>query len=89
MPTPMKPIQICGHARFEMRRRGISDTEVEAAVRNPEQVLPAKKGRQVMQSKVGAGGHLLLRVVVKAEPAAYVVVTAYLTNKVAKYWKRT
>ncbi len=36
MPTPRKPIQICGHARFEMRRRGISDTEVEAAVRNPE-----------------------------------------------------
>ena len=89
MRAPMKPIQICGHARFEMRRRGISDTEVEAVVRNPGQVLPAKKGRQVMQSKAGAGGHLLLRVVVRVEPAAYVIITAYLTNKVAKYWKRT
>ena len=85
----MKPVLICGHARFEMRRRGISDADVEAVVWNPGQTLPAKKGRQVLQSKVGPGGHLLLRVVVKPESAAYVVITAYLTNKVAKYWKRT
>lgn len=85
----MKPIQISGHARFEMGRRGITDAEVEGVVRNPGQVLPAKKGRQVFQSKVGSGGHLLLRVIVKAEPAGYAVISAYRTNKVAKYWKQT
>jgi len=85
----MKPIQISGHARFEMQRRGITNTEIEGVVRNPGQVLPAKKGRQVFQSKVGAAGQLLLRVVVKEEPAAYAVVTVYLTNKVAKYWRQT
>jgi hypothetical protein len=85
----MKPIQISGHARFEMLRRGITDTEVEAVVRKPGQVLPAKKGRQVFQSKVGPAGHLLLRVVVKDEPAAYAVITVYLTNKIAKYWRQT
>ena len=85
----MKPIQISGHARFEMQRRGITDGDVEAVVRKPGQVLTAKKGRQVFQSKVGPAGHLLLRVVVKDEPAAYAVITAYLTNKVAKYWCQT
>ena len=85
----MKSIRISGHARFEMQRRGITDADVEAVVRKPGQVLPAKKGRQVLQSKVGAGGQLLLRVVVKEEPAAYAVITAYLTSKVAKYWKQT
>jgi hypothetical protein len=85
----MKPIQISGHARFEMARRGITDAEVEAVMRSPGQVLPAKKGRQVFQSKVGSAGHLLLRVVVKDEPAGYAVISAYLTNKVAKYWKQT
>lgn len=85
----MKPIQISGHAGFEMQRRGITDAEVEAVVRKPGQVLPAKKGRQVFQSKVGTGGHLLLRVVVKEESTAYAVITVYLTNKVAKYWKQT
>jgi hypothetical protein len=85
----MKPIQISGHARFEMERRGIVEVEVEAVVRNPGQVLPAKKGRQVFQSKMGSGGHLLLRVIVKDEPASYAVISAYVTNKVAKYWKQT
>lgn len=72
-----------------MNRRGITNAEVEAVVRNPGQVLPAKKGRQVFQSKVGSGGQFLLRVIVKDEPTGYAVISAYLTNKVAKYWKRT
>jgi hypothetical protein len=85
----MKPIQIAGHARFEMQRRNTTEAEVEAVVRNPEQILPAKKGRQMFQSKVDSKGHLLLRVIVKEEATAYVVVSAYKTSKVAKYWRQT
>ena len=86
---PVKPIFIAAHARFEMQRRGIRESEIEAVIRNPGQIVPSKKGRQICQSKLGATGRMLLRVVVKEEPAAYAVVTAYLTNKVAKYWKQT
>jgi hypothetical protein len=85
----MKPIQISGHARFEMQRRDTTEAEVEAVVRNPGQVLPARNGRQIHQSKVGPEGHLLLRVIVKDEPTAYVVVSAYKTSKVGKYWRLT
>jgi hypothetical protein len=59
-----KPVHITGHARFEMGRRGISEAQVMALLRTPQQIVPSRKGRQIYQSKI-AGGRLLLRVVVK------------------------
>jgi len=82
-----KRIFSSGHARFEMKRRGISEREVERVIRNPEQIVLSRKGREIYQSKLGPRGHLLLRVVVKETAAAYNVVTAYKTSKVAKYWR--
>ena len=82
-----KPINISGHAQFEMHRRGIDRAEVEQVIRSPEQVLPSRKGREIYQSRFGPRGRLLLRVVVKEVATAYHVVTAYKTSKVAKYWK--
>jgi hypothetical protein len=85
---PEKPVSISGHARFEMRRRGITEAQVIRVLRHAEQVVPSRKGRHIHQSRV-AGGRLLLRVVVKEAVAAYHVVTAYKTAKIVKYWKRT
>jgi hypothetical protein len=82
-----KPIRISGHAHFEMKRRGIRRSEVEAAIRTPGQILPSVKGRQVYQSRIGRAGRLLLRVIVKEDDKTYHVVTAYKTSKVAKYWR--
>lgn len=79
-----KPVRISGHARFEMRRRRVTESEVIRVLRRPEQIVPSRKGRQIHQSRV-AGGRLLLRVVVKEAAAAYHVVTAYKTGKIAKY----
>jgi hypothetical protein len=42
-----KPIRISGHARFEMKRRGISFAQVKAAIRSPGQIVPSAKGRQI------------------------------------------
>jgi hypothetical protein len=81
-----KRIIISPHARFEMRRRGIAPGEVMAAVRQPDQIVPSPKGREIRQSLLGQKGRLLLRVVVKETPVAYYVVTAYKTTKIAKYW---
>lgn len=69
-----------------MQRRGVTEAEVTAAIRRPGQVLSAPKGRTIHQSKV-AGGRMLLRVVVREVAAAYHVITAYRTSKVAKYWR--
>lgn len=84
---PAKPIVIVPHARFEMRRRGISEADIEVVVRRPGQVVPSRKGRQIHQSKIAAA-RMLLRVVVKEEATAYHVITAYKTNNIAKYWKQ-
>jgi uncharacterized protein DUF4258 len=84
----MKPIQFSTHANFEMQRRGISQADVEAVVENPGQILPSKNGRRIYQSKLGAAGQKLLRVIVKEDDMAYHIITAYKTSKVAKYWKQ-
>jgi hypothetical protein len=82
-----KLVRISSHARFEMKRRGIRPGEVIQTIRNPGQVLPSVKGREVYQSLIGATGRFLLRVVVKQAAGAYYVVTAYKTSKIAKYWR--
>ena len=82
-----KPIVFSRHALFEMRRRGVSRSDVIRLIRSPGQVLPSVKGRTIYQGLIGAARRLLLRVVVKEEAAAYHVVTAYKTTKIAKYWR--
>ena len=62
-----KPIRFSGHARFEMKRRGISQSSAEATVREPGQVVPSVKGREIYQSLIGKHRRLLLRVIVKED----------------------
>jgi hypothetical protein len=81
-----KPILFSGHALFEMKRRGVAQSDVIRLIRSPGQVLPSVKGRTVYQDLIGPARRVLLRVVVK-EDAAYRVVTAYKTTKIAKYWR--
>lgn len=56
----------------------------------PDQVVPALRGRAVHQSLVpesGAGRQRLLRVVLEEQGDALVIVTAYVTSRIAKYWQ--
>jgi hypothetical protein len=69
-----------------MKRRGIRPAEVRRMIRNPGQVVPSVKGREIYQGLLGRAHRLLLRVVVKEEAHAYHVVTAYKTSKITKYW---
>jgi len=83
----LKPIIISEHALFEMRRRGNGRAEVLRTIRNPGQVVPSVKGRDIYQDLIGRNRRLLLRVVVKEDADAYHVVTAYQTSQIAKYWR--
>lgn len=71
------------HARSQMWRRGINESEVLRVLDAPEQVRPVRDGRVVAQAVDAAG--LLLRVFVAAEPDPPVIVTVYRTSKIAKY----
>lgn len=40
----VKQIVIAPHALFEMQRRGISQADLEAVIRTPQQIIPSTKG---------------------------------------------
>ena len=86
---PIAGYVITPHAAFEMARRKISAETVEGVMAAPEQRLPVRAGRVVLQSRVagGAGQKMaLVRVFVDIDRAPAEVVTVYLTSKTAKYW---
>ena len=82
--------RITAHAKSEMARRGISESQVVAVLSNPGQTLPVREGRQVLQSRLAlreGGKQGLLRVFVDIGPDLGDVVTVYWTSKITKYWR--
>ena len=81
-------VEISPHARAEMDRRGLDDGIIRAVLENPEQVVPTYGGRLVYQSRVElADGHVyLIRAIVDERSHPAVLVTAYRTTQIAKYW---
>ena len=56
---------------------------------HPHQIVSEKVGRKAYQSKLdfGTGKTYLLRVIVDEDGESAVVVTAYRTSKIDKYWR--
>ena len=76
------------HARYELGRRGIDLEMVRQVLADSQQTFEVRTGRIAAQSKVRrAGGTYLLRVFVDTDRPKQVIVTAYLTSKVEKYWR--
>jgi hypothetical protein len=78
------------HAEWEMNRRGIPLALVQAVMRHPEQrvVDESRTDRWVHQSRFRFenGKMSLVRVVVDEEEEPPVIITAYRTSKIEKYW---
>jgi len=86
---PIPEYVITSHAAFELTRRGISRETVHSIMIGPEQRLPVRPGRAVLQSQIVRGAErkaVLVRVFVDIDRTPAEVVTVYLTNKIAKYW---
>lgn len=79
------------HAQQEFERRGISLAQLESVLNHPQQVVPDRKGRTVYQSQVdrGDGKMVLIRVIVVENADAVLVVTAYRTTRIHKYWRES
>jgi uncharacterized protein DUF4258 len=78
---------LSAHAREEIERRRIPLALVEAALEKPDQVVAGRGVLKVYQSKCDIGGKMfLLRVIVDDALDPAVVVTAYRTTKLEKYW---
>ena len=84
----MKEIEIIPLARKKMSRRGIPEGWVVDAVNAPDQTIEGYGGRTVAHRRhTVRGEERLLRVVFEERAEKYVVITAYLTSAVKRYWK--
>jgi Domain of unknown function (DUF4258) len=82
--------RLSSHAEWEMTRRGIPLALVQAVMDHPEQRLAdeSRKGRWIYQSRLWFedGKMYLLRVMVAEDERPPVIITAYRTSKIEKYW---
>lgn len=78
------------HACEEMVRRGIPRQVADEVLRQPEQIVLERTGRKAYQSRAGFddGKVFLVRLIVDETKSPAVVVTAYRTSKIEKYWRR-
>lgn len=84
----MKNLEIIPIAHRKAEKRGIKQEWIEDAVRNPSQVVTGYGGRRVAQKKLLMGAkEYLLRVVYEETEELYIVVTAYVTSQISRYWK--
>jgi len=89
IPSPVD-YRLILHARFEMERRGISETEIARVLSAPDQAELVRPGRVVYQSRTylrRRGRPHLLRVFVDVDRKPGEFVTAYRTSKLEKYWR--
>ena len=89
-PRPITNYVISGHATFEMNRRGLTEEAIRAVLSGPEQELPVRPGRVILQSRMPLGSPentYLIRILLDIDRHPPEVVTAYRTSKIAKYWR--
>lgn len=83
---------LSSHAVIEMARRGVSEGEVRAVLSDPRrQAAVVRPGRIILTSLLvpDLGRRVyVVRVVVDLDRAPPVVVTAYRSSKIAKYWSQ-
>jgi hypothetical protein len=72
-----------------MVKRSIEPEEVEDVLRNPGQIVMGYGGRKIAQKICERdGGEYLLRVVCEEQATEIIVVTAYLTSDISRYWEK-
>ena len=83
-------IILAEHAIFEATRRNIEEALIRSMVLNPQQKLPSKKGRVIVQGiyhDQSENKEMILRIVGKETGDSFKVITVYKTSKIKKYWK--
>ena len=81
-------IRFTPYALEQLRERELAEVLVREALANPGQLVGGKKGRIIAQTRIRLGGkEQLLRVIYEEAGASVLVITAYTTSKVSKYWR--
>jgi hypothetical protein len=62
---------------------------IEETLNSPDQIVEGYEGRQVAQKIYYEGDkRMLLRIIFEPEGDKQVVVTAYITSQIEKYWRQ-
>ena len=78
-------IEIIKIAKEKIKRRGIKEEWIIKTIENPDQIVRGYRNREVAQKIYEIDGRKkLLRVIYENK---YVVITAYLTSQINKYWR--
>ena len=84
----MKEIEIIPLAEKKMGQRGIQNDWVIRALTSPDQIVEGYGSRKVAHRRhTVRGKDKLLRIVFEETPEKYIVITAYLTSAIKRYWK--
>jgi hypothetical protein len=84
----MKEIEIIPLAKRKLARRGIPEAWIYDALAKAEQVIEGHGRRLVAHQRHRIRRReRLLRVVFEETEHKYVVITAYLTSDIKRYWK--
>ena len=84
----MKDIDIIPIARRKLERRGIPEEWVRETINLPDQTMDGYGGRKVAHKKyMVKRKEYLLRVVYEEKEELNVIVTAYLTSQIERYWE--
>ena len=80
--------RLSSHAQEEIERRQIPLVLVELVLQSPDQIVPERGVVSAYQSRFDIGGKMfLVRVMVDDSVDPAVVVTAYRTTKIDRYWR--
>ncbi len=90
-PDDLRTAELSDHSRTELARRGITVEAVRAVLSAPGRAEFVRPERLVLSSieRTAAGNDYVLRVFVDVDRSPPVVVTAYRSSKIAKYWGTT
>ena len=83
----MKKFEIIPLALKKIGRRKVPQQWIEETVNRPDQTVDGYRGRKVRQKKYIVDGKEMLLRVVYEEKEKLIVVTAYLTSKIKRYWR--
>ena len=84
----MKKIEIIPIAKKKSGRRGIPEEWITETLNFPSQTVEGYGGRKVAHKTYRIENkEYLLRVVYEEKEDVNIVLTAYLTSQVARYWK--
>ena len=81
-------IRFTQYALEQLSERDLAEELVRQVVVNPGQLVGSKRGRIIAQTKIQLGGkEQVVRVIYEEVGDFVLVITAYTSTKVSKYWR--